>query len=318
MVQITAKKAIGMVGDGDGFGKGKDLRIDYFLPGTHEERFQTGYKNKGGSKYVKHNYDNKFKDTSRGGGVVSARSEGCQGDLCNVQEVSLGENDFYFRTKVTLRNKGKSTLYDVRYGRSCDPDNSVDMGGSYTTENRIASTFKSGGKFASVSAQSQKNDKYYKVAKSEAQLTYVSMDRRAVPAMGNKGLYPKAGVYAAEVNSPHKKNHFHKKDAWIGIFFKIGNLAPGASTTFVFDTWMAPATVKVDEKAVAKANNRVATTPGCKAVPCPAGSVGHDVRSGCKCKKGGTIKPTSKAPYYSGSCRRELMDEMDMVLKDLQ
>merc|ERR1711907_887661 len=34
---------IGMVGDGDGFGVGKDLRIDYFLPGTHEERFQTGY-----------------------------------------------------------------------------------------------------------------------------------------------------------------------------------------------------------------------------------------------------------------------------------
>jgi hypothetical protein len=28
---------IGLIGDADGFGQGKDLRIDYFLPGTPEE-----------------------------------------------------------------------------------------------------------------------------------------------------------------------------------------------------------------------------------------------------------------------------------------
>src|SRR4028118_2402819 len=34
---------IGMVSDTDGFDTGNDLRIDYFLPGTPEERFVAGY-----------------------------------------------------------------------------------------------------------------------------------------------------------------------------------------------------------------------------------------------------------------------------------
>jgi len=294
-----------MVGDGDGFGMGKDLRIDYFLPGTHEERFQTGYI-KAGKKVFKHNYDNSFSDTSSslGAGKVGSKTSGKMGDLETIQEVSLRENDYFFRTKVTLKNTGRSTLKDVRYGRTCDPDNTVDMGGSYTTLNHIATTFAAGDKFASVSSRSQKGDKYEKLAKTEAVLTYASIDKRAVPAYGNSGLYPTQGVYNVEVSTPHKKNKEKKIDAWIGIFVKVGNMAPGASTTFIFDTWMAPASVKVDEAAVAKATKEIAPSAGCNAVPCPSGSTGPNVRSGCKCSKGGTIRATKSAPYYSGSCKK--------------
>merc|ERR1711907_809167 len=172
------------------------------------------------------------------------------------QEVSLGLNDYYFRTTVTLTNAGNQPLYDVRYGRSCDPDNTKDMGGSYTTENHIATSFKAGDKFVSVSATSLPNDPYNKKAGAQAVLTYASLDKRAVPAWGNKGLYPSAGVYTSEVNTQQKKGHKVKKDAWIGMFFKLGTLKPGQSTTFSFDTWMAPATVKVDEKAVRKAKKK--------------------------------------------------------------
>jgi len=43
------------------------------------------------------------------------------------------------------------------------------------------------------------------------------------------------------------------------MFFKVGALKPGQSTTFTFDTWMAPATIKVDEKRVAKVSKKKKT-----------------------------------------------------------
>merc|ERR1711990_954888 len=299
------KKKIGMVGDGDGFGVGKDLRIDYFLPGTHEERFQIGYK-LSGKEHKAINYDKTFKDTSSGD-VASMMPEGTSGPIKTKQEVSLGATDYYFRTKVTVTNVGKQTLQDVRYGRSCDPDNTVDMGGSYTTENHIKSTFAAGDKFASVSATSKSGDKYFKSAGSTSQLVYASVDKRAVPAYGNSGLYPKAGVFSTEVNTPHAKNKKHSKDAWIGMFVKFGDMAPGQTETFYFDTWMAESKVKIDEAAVAKASKSIAkvpTTKGCAAVACPAHSSGPDVRSGCTCSKSGTVTATKSAPFYKSTCSR--------------
>merc|ERR1711903_77939 len=245
---------------------GKDLRIDYFLPSTHEERFMVGYK-KGGAEKRKYNFENNFQDTSSGA-VASAKTEGKFDDLKLTQTVSLGENDFFFRTKVVVKNVGGHTLNDVRYGRSCDPDNTVDMGGSYTTENKIKTTF-------------------------------TAVDKRAVPSYGNSGLYPNKGVFSNEVNTPHAKNKSHKKDAWIGMFVKFGNMAPGAENTFYFDTWMAESKVVIDEAAVAKASvsiAKVAASEGCAAIPCPAKSTGPDVRSGCKCNKSGKVTPTKSAP----------------------
>merc|ERR1711970_917072 len=291
------KKKIGMVGDGDGFGVGKDLRIDYFLPGTHEERFLIGYN----GNHKAHNFDKSYSH-STASGVPTATTEGTSGSLKVTQKISVGENDMHFRTHVTVKNVGGSTLKDVRYGRSCDPDNTVDMGGSYTTENRIKTTFAAGDKFASVSATSMKNDKYYKTAGSTAQLVYASIDKRAVPAYGNSGLYPKQGVYNTEVTTPHAKDKMHKKDSWIGIFVKFGDMAPGATNTFIFDTWMAEGKFKIDEAAIAKATKAIATTEGCVGVPRPAKSTGPNVHSGCTCSKSGKVTPTKSAPFYRSTC----------------
>jgi hypothetical protein len=246
------RRKIGMIGDADGFGKGKDLRIDYFLPGTHEERFSAGYKI-GGRKVIGHNFATRFKDTSRGGGgsVVSARTHGRLGDLEVTQHVSLGKKDFFFRTRVLVRNKGRRTITDVRYGRSCDPDNTQDMGGSYTTVNKITATYAKS-KFAAVRAESKPNDAYKRVSGHTAQLTYASVDRRAVPAMGSSGLYPRGGVYANSINRPLPQGRGWTKDSWIGIFAKLGNLPPGRSTTFTFDTYMAAGNVKVSAKGLKK------------------------------------------------------------------
>merc|ERR1711959_34705 len=291
------KKKIGMVGDGDGFGVGKDLRIDYFLPGTHEERFQIGYN----GNHKAHNFDKSYSH-STASGVPTATTEGTSGSLKVTQKISVGGNDMHFRTHVTVKNVGGSTLKDVRYGRSCDPDNTVDMGGSYTTENRIKTTFAAGDKFASVSATSMKNDKYYKTAGSTAQLVYASIDKRAIPAYGTSGLYPKQGVYNTEVTTPHAKDKMHKKDSWIGIFVKFGDMAPGATNTFIFDTWMAEGKFKIDEAAIAKATKSIAATEGCVGVPCPAKSTGPNVHSGCTCSKSGKVTPTKSAPFYRSTC----------------
>ena len=40
----VSDRSVGFVGDADGFGVGVDLRVDYYEPGTPEERYYTGYK----------------------------------------------------------------------------------------------------------------------------------------------------------------------------------------------------------------------------------------------------------------------------------
>merc|ERR1712096_281036 len=59
----------------------------------------------------------------------------------------------------------------------------------------------------------------------------------------------------SEVNSPQNKGTSAQRDSWIGMFFKIGSLAPGASTTFTFDTYMA--TKKVTQKKIKKLKKKL-------------------------------------------------------------
>merc|ERR1719199_1976666 len=236
---------------------------------------------------------------------LSRTSAGTPSTTCVTAAPATLTTPWTWAVPTPLRTRSGHTLNDVRYGRSCDPDNTVDMGGSYTTENKIKTTFTAGDKFASVSATSMKGDKYEKTCGSTSQLVYASVDKRAVPAYGNSGLYPNKGVFSNEVNTPHAKNKSHKKDAWIGMFVKFGNMAPGAENPFYFDTWMAESKVVIDEAAVAKASvsiAKVAASEGCAAIPCPAKSTGPDVRSGCKCNKSGKVTPTKSAPFYSSTC----------------
>ena len=47
------------------------------------------------------------------------------------QKISFKVNDKFFKNTVTYTNKGTSTLYDVRYMRSFDPDQDSNLHNNY-------------------------------------------------------------------------------------------------------------------------------------------------------------------------------------------
>lgn len=68
--------------------------------------------------------------------------------------------DKHFLTEVVMKNIAAERLYDVRYHRSFGPDNTVDAGGSYTTNNKIVSTRVSGDALTVVAATSPAGDAF--------------------------------------------------------------------------------------------------------------------------------------------------------------
>src|SRR4028119_1258944 len=107
---------IGMVSDTDGFDTGKDLRIDYFLPGTPEERFVAGYKI--GGIAVTGAASQNGPTTTFTGTTITNTSIGSTlsgqvvtdlgGNLRITQNISFEVNDRSFKNTVTLTNIGRS------------------------------------------------------------------------------------------------------------------------------------------------------------------------------------------------------------------
>jgi hypothetical protein len=104
---------IGMSADHDGFGKGRDLPVDYYLPGTPEERFVVGYQ-VGADQFVKTNaavmgyYDIPTTVTDESNidsGLLQARIvSGWEDTMEITQVVRFRVQDKFYRTEVTIKN----------------------------------------------------------------------------------------------------------------------------------------------------------------------------------------------------------------------
>ncbi|MCT4563438.1 MAG: S-layer homology domain-containing protein [Maledivibacter sp.] len=141
---------LGMQVDGDGFDNGKESTTgDFFLPGSPVEGFGLGYKlTKEAEPLVLKNYNsgspqNDINDISivdgSSGNILEAISIGTTEDkkLKITQKVWFEVNDTFFNNEVTVENLSDSTLYDVRYTRSVDPDQDADKHNRYDTKNSV-------------------------------------------------------------------------------------------------------------------------------------------------------------------------------------
>nr|MBP7967476.1 N-acetylmuramoyl-L-alanine amidase family protein [Candidatus Woesebacteria bacterium] len=163
----AARSQIGMSSDLDGFDNGTDWRMDFFMPGTQEERWSIGYKI-GGSATTAANarrnsttqITNNTVTNQSSGDLLQATSVGSYGSNLQItQVISFNKGDKFFKNEVTLENiSGSNTLDNVRYMRSFDPDNTVDKSGSYTTRNAILYTFANGDGKAVVQADTSNTD----------------------------------------------------------------------------------------------------------------------------------------------------------------
>ncbi|MDD2880336.1 MAG: DUF4347 domain-containing protein [Rhodoferax sp.] len=255
----SGSSAIGMSNDADGFSNGTDLAIDYFLPGSPEERWAAGYNGSTTGGYSNLSgvsgaalSANSVTNQSSGDNL-SAKFTGIVGGALKVEQThSFKTADKFFKTTVTLTNTTGSTMTDVRFMRSFDPDNTVFKGGNYDTVNKVEKTIAANGQ-AVVSATSKAGDAYNTAAGSTAKILFFSSDSRANVA--NFG-FSNSDPYAMPVQAA---GYTTTSDSGIAIMFKGGSLAAGASVTFEYFTSLDTADIATTITKIEAASNPAPT-----------------------------------------------------------
>ena len=233
--------SIGMVGDADGFGVGVDLRIDYFLPGTPAEQFTVGFT--GLTLDLKN-----FASTANGGAfgdfvvasdnTVSIKYEAVADSKLKVEQtIALKVSDAFFTNTVKLINVHTGALDNVIFARSFDPDNTVDMAGVYTTVQKIEQTLAAGDSANVVSASSQAGDAYSTASGGKtAKVLYYSTDASTQVGYGDDFFGGDSIALMVTAANALSKNSTVTADNGIGLLYKPGTIAIGASKSFSYLT----------------------------------------------------------------------------------
>ncbi|MFH7244553.1 MAG: DUF4347 domain-containing protein [Spirulina sp.] len=238
-----ARSTIGMSADFDGFGQGNDFRTDYFLPGGPEERWVVGYKVEGAATTG----SNSAQASSTGNIVMDGVTNTSSGDTLSAlisanlnealkveQVVRYGVNDKFFATIITLTNTTAGALDSVRYMRSFDPDNTVDVGGDFSTINTVIATVAEDG-IAAVEAKTLgAGDPIFDATGLSSPVVLFSTDARAKASyfgFTNTNPYDPAAY-----ETTPEKGVSNTADIGITMTFDVGTLAAGASTSFVYYT----------------------------------------------------------------------------------
>ncbi|EZP69690.1 Outer membrane adhesin like protein [Sphingomonas paucimobilis] len=275
---------LGIMADMDGFNKGVlGTTRDAMLQGSSIEGFTVGY-DIGSKHYVKANSErNSIVQIAGGDGSdQSSASSGKAGWTGTTSEnvkvsqvVTMGADDKYMKFEVTLTNQSATTLTDLRYLRSIDPDHGVD----FKTINTIVEQGGDGGNGALVAA--------YMMNGTTPLFYYTQDDRARVSTYGLDNRDPYAS--AAYANAPAEGTSV-KADQAININFGLGKLDAGASTTITFYLGitddLAGTVKKID--AAAAPSTPVKQPPAVTAPPPPANNAPVAAADSLTVKSGST------------------------------
>lgn len=230
-VSATASKYGGKVGfiadvGKDGWTVGTPKFIgDFFVPGTPYEAFS-----------IKMNgslYENSGTGTTQVPGTVTGfNSDGTTnsvewiGNINNLQVrqvTSVSKNSSFILIRVYLKNTGATTINNIFYTRSVDPDNEVDQGGNFDTYNKIESQNPNSTSTALVSGTGKMYNSY---------LGLGSRDCRARVAIMNSFSSNGEEIYNGSGSSiaASTAGATNGNDNAIAVAFKVGNLVAGDST----------------------------------------------------------------------------------------
>ncbi len=241
----AVRNNVGMSADMDGFGVGNDYRIDFFLPGTPEERWYVGYKIGASTYFTSNSALNGGKnipttvtDLSSGTELKALITSTYNSNLEIKQTVSFQADSKYFMNQIQLKNVGTSTLDSVRFMRSFDPDNTVDQGGSYDTENEILYQYDATDQKSVVRAQTYSaSDPIFTATGSRAPIVYYSQDSTSRVSLGYGSLSVGGGIYDSRTyDSAPAAGTSEQQDSCIAICYDVGTLAPGETATFSYYT----------------------------------------------------------------------------------
>ena len=214
--------------------------FDYFMPGSPYVSWGVGYKI-GGTAYSANAINSGSGYTAgtglTAGGVTDTTASGSTTDtsaralatfnnnLQITQDIHLGVSDKYFTITVTLKNVGTSNLDNVRYTWNVDPDNTVDVGGSYTTVNTVLNTAAADG-YSIIQAASTGGT-------TSANIFLIAPDNRAKGFVG-LGFGSGYAIYGSGLYDTNTlaKAYSVTSDTGIGQTWDVGTLAPGQATDF--------------------------------------------------------------------------------------
>lgn len=255
-----ARSTIGMSADHDGFDSGKNLAVDYFLPGTPEERFAVGIDIDGvistasnaavrGATDMVTTVENLSDGTILKAKITSTFS----GKLVITQIITFGVNDKFFKNEVTLENISSDTYDSARYMRSFDPDNTKDQGGEYRTNNTVTKTYGADGQSVVVAETIRDSDKLFTELETRAPIFFSSSDADAkASAFGFSNANPYAsGAY----DSPATKGETIARDMGITMTWQTQNLKPGEQDSFTYFTSLDDRDYDEVAKDIAKAED---------------------------------------------------------------
>lgn len=234
--------AVGFVADygKDGWDVGTPPYFgDYFMPATVQEGFAIQVAGLRGYAYS-NNYQ--FSGSSGFTGPLTGSNvslttgatskqavwEGNMNQLFVRQTITLKNTKSYFTGDIVLKNKGTDTLKKIYYMRTLDPDNDVSSGGSFTTMNKIAYQLPNAGNKTLVTATGT----FYR----NAYLGLGTKDCQAKCYVVQVGLFPTGdlqNIYDGTAGGYQYVDSL-RGDVAIGLLFKVGDLAPGDSTTFSY------------------------------------------------------------------------------------
>lgn len=237
----SGSNQIGMSADHDGFNRGRNLPIDYYLPGTPEERFAVGYRT-GGSTFINSNsalmgaknMSTVLTDQSDvGNGLLRAKIVSTwTGRMEISQTISFAVSNKFYRIDVVLKNLTSQTWTSTRYMRSFDPDNTQYRGGEFITANTVTHTFAADGKAVVKAETYLASDPLFIAFGSRMPFFFYSTHPSAKASVFG---FSNSDPYAAEAyDSPSPKGTTVTSDVGITLTFELGTLNPGATKSFTF------------------------------------------------------------------------------------
>lgn len=206
----------GMYVDLDGFGKGAAPTLDdALLQGRAIEGFNIGY-NIGATKVVQSNQlltgyrqmSGKLSDASTSEEGKAEWTGATKDKLAVAQTITLADDAKYVRIDVTLTNNSATTMTDVRYMRTADPD----QADKFATTNKIEQQ----GDGALVTAMLAKNTPFF---------LYSADDRATASFYGFVNTDPFLDTATSQAAGYTKT-----VDQTLNLTFALGALKPGEST----------------------------------------------------------------------------------------
>lgn len=242
-VGIGGSNSIGMSADHDGYNNGRDLPIDYYLPGSPEERFVVGYKI-GENTFANTNSaqmeDNNMLTTITNQSDIEQNLLKAEvistwdGKMEITQNISFKTNDKFYRNEVILKNISGEAWDGARYMRNFDPDNTQFRGGVYETRNVVTHTIEKDNKAVVKAETYDDNDSLYKAFGTRAPIFFYSNNSAAVASIFG---FTNTDPYVPEAyDTPTAKGNEIIDDVAINITWDSGPLAPEESKTFVYYT----------------------------------------------------------------------------------